>query len=76
MGIHNCMQTHSIIKAGFDVSGSVWGSPVKITDADGQRFHTAFEIRSYRGGKDTELIFVCRFHSNNRIAAEHIGADV
>ena len=38
---------------------------VKIADTDRDRFGTAFEVRSNRCGKDTELIFISRFYTDN-----------
>ena len=72
MCIHDRMETHCIIKAGFDVSCSMRCGTVEICDTDSDWFCTAFKVWSYRCGKDTELIFVSRFYADYRVASKHI----
>ena len=49
---------------------------VHIRYADGDRFCSAFEVRTYRSSKDTELILSCRFYTNNRINTKHIRTNI
>ena len=76
MGCYDGMKAHSIVQSGFDMTCSVRSSTVKIRHADGQRLNTAFEIRTNRCSKYTELIFFCRLYSDNRADTEHIRSDI
>lgn len=76
VGIHNGVKAHGVIQARFDMAGSIRGSAVKIADTDRQRLYTAFEIRTNRGGEYTELVFIGWFYTDDRVASEHIGADI
>ena len=58
------------------MTGSVRCRTVKVGDTDGQRLNAALEVRSYRSAQDTELIFVRRLYTDDRIAAEHIRTNV
>ena len=49
---------------------------VKVWDFNCDRLCAALEIWSYWCYKCTELIFVSRFNSDNRIASEHIWTDI
>ena len=72
MCIHNCMKAHCIVQTCFDVSCSMRCGTVKICNTDRDRFCAALEIRSNRCSKDTELIFISRFYTDNRVASEHV----
>ena len=76
MCLCDCVQTHGIVQAGFDVSGSVRSCTVIVADTDGNRFRAAFEIRSNRGTEQTELIFVCRAYTDDSAASINIWTDV
>ena len=66
------MQAHCIIKSGLDVSGSMRCRTVKVADTNGKGLCAALKIRSYRCSQNSELVFVSRLYSDNRIASEHI----
>jgi len=72
VSINNSMKAHRIVQASFDMSGTVGGSTVKVTDTDRNRLGTTFEIWSYGSSKYTELILISRFNTDNGIASEHI----
>ena len=63
---------NQVVKASFDVTCSARCSTVKVADTDRDRFCTAFEVRANRCCKDTELIFISRFNTDNRVASEHV----
>ncbi len=69
---HNRIQAHRVIQTGFDMSRAVRRRPVKIAYFDCQRLYAAFKIRSDRRGKNSELIFVRRFYTDNGRTSEHI----
>ena len=74
MGVYNGVETHGIVKAGFDMSGSMRSGTVEICDTDGDRLDAAFKVRTYRSSKYTELVFISRFYTDNGIGTKHIGA--
>ena len=76
VGIYDGIKAHGIVQAGFDMPGSVRSCPVKVRYTDGQRLCAAFEVGTNRSTEDTELVFICRFYTDNRIAAKHVGTDV
>ena len=76
VSIDNRMKAHGIVQPGFDMTCSMWSSPVKVTDTDGDRFGAALEIWAYRSSKNTELVFTGRLNSDNGVKTKHIGADI
>ena len=58
------------------MTGSVRCRAVEVGDTDGQGLSATLEVRSYRSAQDTELIFVRRLYTDDRIAAEHIRTNV
>ena len=76
MRVYNGMQAHGIVQPCFNMTGSVRCGAVKIGDTDGQGLYSAFKVRSYGCCEYTELIFVRRLYTDDRIASEHVGADV
>ena len=70
------MKAHGIVQPGFDMTCSMWSSPVKVADTDGDRFGAALEIWAYRSSKNTELVFTGRLNSDNGVKTKHIGADI
>ena len=72
MCIHDRMKAHCVVKASFDVSCSMRCSTVKVCDTDRDRLCATLEVWSYWCGQDTELIFISRFNTDNRVASEHV----
>ena len=58
------------------MTGSMRCRAVEVGDTDGQGLSATLEVRSYRSAQDTELIFVRRLYTDDRIAAEHIRTNV
>ena len=65
MRINDRMKAHRVIQSCLDVAGSMRCSTVKIRYTDGDRLCTALKVRAYRCNKDTELVFIRRFYSDN-----------
>ena len=76
MSGHNGMKAHCVVQSRFDVPCSMRRCAVEIRDTDGDRFYAAFEVGAYRRGKYTELIFICRLYSDDRVDSEHIRSDI
>ena len=76
MCVNDRIKTHCVVKAGFDVTGSVRCRTVIITDAYRKRLNTSLEIRSDRCAEDSELILRCGLNTDNGIRSEHIRAQV
>ena len=72
MSIYDCVKAHCIVKACFDMSGSVRCSTVEIADTDCDRLSAAFEVWSNRCGEYTELILVRWLNTDNSVASEHV----
>ncbi len=70
------VQAHRVVEPGLDVTRSVRCRAVEVRNFQLNRFGAALEIRTYRCGQNTELIFVSRFHADDGVGAEHIRTDV
>src|SRR5699024_5572050 len=73
---HDGVHAHRIVKPRLDVTGSVRRRAVEVGYTDGDRLYAAFKVRTYGSRKYAELIFVGRFHSDDRIGTEHIRTDI
>ena len=58
------------------MSGAVRRRAVKVRDTNRDRLRAALEIRSYRSGKDAELVLFRRLDADDCAASEHIRTDI
>ena len=72
MSIYDSVKAHCVVQSGFDVTCSTRCGTVEVTDTDCDRFSAAFEVRSNRCCKDTELILVSWFNTDYGIGTEHV----
>ena len=70
------MKAHGVVQAGFDMSGAVGCSAVKVADADRDGLRAALEVGTDRSDDHAELIFLCRLHADHDAGSKHIRTDI
>ncbi len=73
---HGSMKAHGIVQAGLDSAGAVGCCTVKVRYLQCHGCCAALVVGADGCGKDTELILICRLHTNDRTGSKLIGAKI
>ena len=76
MSFHCRIQAHSIVKTGFDVTGTAGSGAIVVGHAHLQGLNGALEICAHRHDRDAEEKFMSRSNANLRAGADHERANI
>ena len=76
VSISNSIEGHSIVETCFDMTSPMRSGTVKVGHTNRDWFSPTLEISTYWCSEDTELVFIRRFNTDNRVGPHHVRTNI